>query len=117
MRWCSSNPSLWAELMSSSWPYRMHRVMRDVPRSPRCKLWNVPFAGPGRVFRLAGFGQSRKNTNMCTACFERAPVGGEEIEVGVLFADVRGYTALVESASTEEAATLWRRSTEQPVTY
>ena len=43
---------------------------------------------------------------MCTACFERAPVGGAEIEVGVLFADVRGYTALVESASPEEAATL-----------
>jgi adenylate cyclase len=95
-----------SELMSSSRLYRMRRIVRFIPRSPRCKLYNVPFAGPGRVFRLAGFGQSRKNPNMCTACFERAPVGGEEIEVGVLFADVRGYTALVESASPEEAATL-----------
>jgi adenylate cyclase len=95
-----------SELMSSSWLYRMRRAVRFIPRSPRCKLCNVPFAGPGRVFRLAGFGQSRKNPNMCTACFERAPVGGEEIEVGVLFADVRGYTARVESASPEEAATL-----------
>jgi adenylate cyclase len=99
-------PMSLAELMSSSWPYRMRRAMRFILRSLRCKLCNVPFAGPGRVFRLAGFGQSRKNPNMCTACFERAPVGGAEIEVGVLFADVRGYTALVESASPEEAATL-----------
>ena len=95
-----------SELMSSSRLYRMRRIVRFIPRSPRCKLCNVPFAGPGRVFRLAGFGQSRKNPNMCTACFERAPVGGAEIEVGVLFADVRGYTALVESASPGEAATL-----------
>jgi adenylate cyclase len=99
-------PMSLAELMSSSWPYRMRRVMRLIPRSPRCKLCNVPFAGPGRVFRLAGFGQSRKNPNMCTACFERAPVGGAEIEVGVLFADARGYTALVESVSRGGCRTL-----------
>jgi adenylate cyclase len=95
-----------AELMASSKLYRMRRVVRLIPRSPRCKLCNVPFAGPGRIFRLAGFGQSRKNPKMCNNCFERAPMGGEETEVGVLFADVRGYTALVESASPEEAATL-----------
>jgi|SRR5215207_9268135 len=80
-----------SELMSSSRLYRMRRIVRFVPRSPRCKLCNFPFAGPGRVFRLAGFGQSRKHPNMCTAGFERAPVVGAEIEVGVLFADVRGY--------------------------
>jgi class 3 adenylate cyclase len=36
---------------------------------------------------------------MCTACFERAPIGGAEIQVGVLFADVRGYTTLIVSES------------------
>jgi adenylate cyclase len=94
------------ELMENSKLYRMRRVMRFVPRPPRCKLCNVPFAGPGRIFKLVGYGRSRKNPNMCTACFERAPVGGAELDVGVLFADVRGYTSLVESASPEGAAAL-----------
>jgi adenylate cyclase len=94
------------ELMATSKLYRMRRFLRVVPRPPRCKLCNVPFAGPGKVFKLAGFGQSRKNPNMCTGCFERAPVGGSEMEIGVLFADVRGFTALAESASPEEVADL-----------
>jgi adenylate cyclase len=94
------------ELMETSRLYRLRRIMRLIPRAPRCKLCNVPFAGPGRVFKIAGYGRSRKNPNMCTACFERAPVGGAELDVGVLFADVRGYTSLVESASPEEAAAL-----------
>jgi adenylate cyclase len=94
------------ELMENSRLYRMRRVVRLIPRAPRCKLCNVPFAGPGRIFKLVGYGRSRKNPNMCTACFERAPVGGAELDVGVLFADLRGYTSLVESASPEEAAAL-----------
>jgi len=94
------------ELMERSKLYRLRRIMRLIPRPPRCKLCNVPFAGPGRIFRLVGYGRSRKNPNMCTTCFERAPVGGAELDVGVLFADLRGYTSLVESASPEEAAAL-----------
>jgi adenylate cyclase len=92
------------ELMASSWLYRFRKVMRFVPRSPRCKVCNVPFAGPGRAFKLAGLGPSRKNPNMCTTCFERAPVGGTELEIGVLFADVRGFTSLAEEAAPEEVA-------------
>jgi hypothetical protein len=92
------------ELMASSWLYRFRKVVRFVPRSPRCKVCNVPFAGPGRAFKLAGLGPSRKNPNMCTTCFERAPVGGTELEIGVLFADVRGFTALAEDAAPEEVA-------------
>ena len=94
------------ELMERSKLYRLRRIMRLIPRPPRCKLCNVPFAGPGRIFRLVGYGRSRKNPNMCTTCFERAPVGGAELDVGVLFADLRGYTSLVESASPEEAVAL-----------
>ena len=94
------------ELMASSRLYRMRRIVRFLPAAPRCKVCNVPFAGPGKVFKLAGLGQSRKNPSMCTACFERAPVGGAETEVGVLFADVRGFTALVEASSPEEVRDL-----------
>ena len=94
------------ELMASSTLYRMRRIVRFLPAPPRCKICNVPFAGPGKIFKLAGLGQSRKNPSMCTACFERAPVGGSETEVGVLFADVRGFTALAEANSPEEVARL-----------
>ena len=94
------------DLMERSRLYRMRRVTRAIPRAPRCKLCNVPFAGLGRIFRIAGFAPSRKNPNMCNACFEKAPVGGSEVDIGVLFADVRGYTSLVESSSPEAAAEL-----------
>jgi adenylate cyclase len=97
-------PASIPELKANSKLYRMRRVMRLVPRAPRCKLCNVPFRGPGRVFKLAGFGPSRKNPNMCKACFEKAPVGGVEMEIGVLFADVRGFTTLAEGVSPEEVA-------------
>jgi adenylate cyclase len=92
------------ELIASSRIYRVRRVMRLIPRAPRCKMCNVPFSGPGRVFKLAGLGRSRKNPNMCNSCFERAPVGGSELDIGVLFADVRGFTSLAEHASPEEVA-------------
>jgi adenylate cyclase len=94
------------DLMETSRLYRMRRLTRAIPRAPRCKLCNIPFAGVGRIFRLAGFAPSRKNPTMCNACFEKAPVGGSEVEIGVLFADVRGYTSLVESSAPEAAAEL-----------
>jgi adenylate cyclase len=92
------------ELMTNSRLYRFRRAVRLIPRSPRCKLCNVPFAGLGKIFKLAGFGPSRKNPNMCNSCFEKAPVGGSELEIGVLFADVRGFTSLAEGAAPEEVA-------------
>jgi adenylate cyclase len=95
-----------ADLVTESRLYRFRRIMRAIPRAPRCKLCNVPFAGVGRAFRIAGFAPSRKNPNMCNACFEKAPVGGSEVEIGVLFADIRGYTSLAESSSPEGAAEL-----------
>jgi adenylate cyclase len=95
-----------ADLVERSKLYRFRRITRAIPHDPRCKLCNVPFAGFGRLFKAAGFAPSRKNPNMCNACFEKAPVGGSEAEIGVLFADVRGYTSLVESSSPEAAAEL-----------
>jgi adenylate cyclase len=92
--------------MANSTLYRLRRFMRAIPKPPRCKLCNVPFAGVGKAFRLAGLGPSRKNPNMCTACFEKAPVGGGEVEIGVFFADVRGYTTISERVTAEESARL-----------
>jgi adenylate cyclase len=85
---------------------RFHRVNRRVPASPRCKLCYAPFGGVGRVL---GIRPSRKNSNFCRSCFESAPMGGYETEVGVLFADARGFTAWATGeAPTEVAAALDR---------
>jgi adenylate cyclase len=85
---------------------RFNRLNRRLPASPRCKLCYVPFGGLGRVL---GIRPSRKNSNFCRACFEAAPMGGYETEVGVLFADARGFTAwATREAPTEVAAALNR---------
>lgn len=95
--------------MQDSFLYRWRRVTRVLPRSPRCKVCNVPFRGFGRVFRLLGFAPSRKSSSLCNSCFERAPLGGSEMEIGVLFADVRGFSSLAETKPPEEVADLLGR--------
>jgi adenylate cyclase len=88
----------------------MRRVMRALPSNPRCKLCLAPFKGPGgRIVRFAGFYPSRKNPNYCNACFEEGPESGEELNIGVLFADIRGYTTLSETRPPEEVRALLAR--------
>lgn len=78
-------------------PQAYFRFVRRLPADPRCKICNTPFAGVGgRVFRRLGYGPSRKNPNLCNTCFEKAPLGGAEMDIGVLFADIRGFTRATE---------------------
>jgi len=88
----------------------MRGVMRRAPSSPRCALCCAPFAGiGGRVMRLGGFAPSRKNPRWCRRCFEEAPLGGVEIEIAVLFADVRGFTSMGERMPPDQLAALMNR--------
>ena len=52
---------------------------------------------------------SQKNPNLCKSCLEAAPIGGFETEVGVLFADIRGFTAWSEGRSPNEVANMLTR--------
>jgi adenylate cyclase len=36
---------------------------------------------------------SRKNPNLCALCCDTLPVGGANVDIGVVFADVRGSTS------------------------
>jgi adenylate cyclase len=89
---------------------RARRVFRYLPSAPRCKLCNNPFGGPaGRLLAAAGFRPSRKNPNLCSRCCDALPVGGAEVDVAVLFADVRGSTALGQRSVAADFAALLNR--------
>jgi adenylate cyclase len=97
-------------LMARHLPRGFVRVMRRLPSDPRCRLCHAPFGGPGgQVMRRVGFGPSRKNPTLCNTCFEKAPMGGVEMEIGVLFADIRGFTALSERMAPDDVAELLNR--------
>jgi adenylate cyclase len=98
------------ELMNRHLPRAFCAVMRHLPSEPRCRLCHAPYGGVGgRIMRRVGFGPSRKNPSICNTCFEKAPMGGVEMEVGVLFADVRGFTSLAEAMAPNDVATLLNR--------
>jgi adenylate cyclase len=86
------------------------RVFRYLPSAPRCKLCNNPFGGPvGRLLAVAGFSPSRKNPNLCGRCCDSLPAGGAEVDVAVLFVDVRGSTALGQRGAAADFAALLNR--------
>jgi len=99
-----------AELMDSHKTRGFVRVMRLLPSDPRCRLCRAPFGGRGgRIMRRLGYRPSRKNPTICDVCFEQAPMGGVEMEIGVLFADVRGFTTLAENMAPDDVATMLNR--------
>ncbi|MEX2458469.1 MAG: adenylate/guanylate cyclase domain-containing protein [Actinomycetota bacterium] len=83
------------------------------PGSPRCKTCLYPLGGPvARVLRLrSGRGPSRKNPNFCNLCeeFVRTHPGGSEVDVSLLFADVRGSTGIAESMEAARFSALMNR--------
>jgi adenylate cyclase len=86
------------------------RAFALAPGSIRCKLCNAPFTGiSAGAFRVCGYGQSRKNPQLCARCVESAPEGGAVVPLSVLFADVRGYTSLTERVGTIGATALVNR--------
>lgn len=90
--------ALWRESLTKGHLNRLawvRRLMRLVPGPPRCKVCYNPFGGfGGHVCGALGMKPSRKNPNICALCCEDLPPGGAEVEIAVLFADVRGSTAL-----------------------
>jgi adenylate cyclase len=92
-------------------PRIVHRVWRSLPSSPRCGRCGAPFAGPGRfIVRPFGYTPSRKNPTVCATCVEMSPPGGMTMRAGVLFADIRGFTAQsAQIDDPEELSKLLRR--------
>jgi adenylate cyclase len=85
-------------------------LFRALPSSPRCSVCGAPFAGIGRhIAGPLGYRPSRKNPTVCGTCVEFSPPGGMTQHIGVLFADLRGFTARSEGADPQEVSALLRR--------
>ena len=68
-----------------------------------CKTCFAPFAGPlARSLRAVGHGPSPLAPDLCRRCHAHVPVGGAEVEITVLFADLRGSTSLAEHVPATE---------------
>jgi adenylate cyclase len=97
----SENEEFWRDFLSRghSKERAARRVFKLIPHDPRCRLCAAPFSGAGApLMRLIGKTPSDKNPNWCGACFKFMTDhhGGAEIECTLLFADIRGSSALAE---------------------
>jgi adenylate cyclase len=114
----------WRDFLSGTHPHLNHpKPFRLVPSSPRCRLCAAPFRAPGSVlFRRFGFAPWEKNPNLCKRCFTglqlhasmcpgmpEEDVHGAEVEVSMLFADIRGSSDLARRISTMEFTHLMNR--------
>jgi adenylate cyclase len=84
---------------------RGRHVFLRLPSEPRCRLCAAPFAGGGgALMRLIGKEPSAANPHVCTSCEKglKKHHGGAEVSAAMLFADIRGSTALAERMSPSE---------------
>jgi adenylate cyclase len=91
---------------------RSRNVLKHLRSAPRCKMCAAPFAGPlSGVTGLLGRRPWAKNPKYCRFCFHQLQThhGGAEIECSLLFADVRGSTALAERMTSADFARVMER--------
>ena len=100
----------WHDFLSGTHPHLHDKSpLRLIPSSPRCKLCKAPFGYPGRlIFKRFGFEPWDKQPKVCGRCFkglqthaQMCPeasdgkgIRGGEVELTMLFADVRGSSKL-----------------------
>lgn len=107
---------LWRRLLTTGDFKRQRRerqLFRLLPGNLRCNNCYAPFDGIASKLSGVAFDRRRSNLNpnLCTECerFARQHQGGAEIELSLLFADVRGSTALAESMRPAEFSRLINR--------
>jgi len=81
-------------------------ILKRLPSNPRCDVCYIPFNGIGgtisRVFWKVA--PSKLNPHLCNNCerFAERFNGGVELEISMLFVDVRGSVPLAEKTPLEE---------------
>ncbi len=100
----------WSAFLAGTHPHLQDpSPLRFIPSSPRCKLCEAPFRAPGSlILRRFGYAPWEKNPKICARCFKHVEanaklcpkalgdqhVTGGEVEISMLFADVRGSSKL-----------------------
>ena len=100
----------WHDFLSGTHPHLKDKSpLRFLPSAPRCKLCKAPFGAPGAgIVRPFGFTPWEKNPKICGRCFkgletharmcpaarDEREVRGAEVELTLLFADVRGSSKI-----------------------
>ncbi|HEX3299817.1 MAG TPA: adenylate/guanylate cyclase domain-containing protein [Actinomycetota bacterium] len=115
----------WKALLSGAHADRSQKSpLRFIPSNPRCKLCRAPFRAPGGLLlRPFGFKPWAKNPKICGRCFSEmdkhakrcpAPMDGEavagaEVELSMLFADVRGSSKIARQMPVSDFTRLMSR--------
>jgi adenylate cyclase len=115
----------WAAFLGGTHPHLEDKSpLRFIPSSPRCRLCSAPFGRPGAfVLRRYGYTPWEKNPKICGRCFkgieaiakmcptaeEDGEITGAEVEISMLFADVRGSSKLARQMPTWEFTRLMNR--------
>jgi adenylate cyclase len=102
----------WYKMLTEGEPIPRHLYHLNglLPSDPRCKLCAAPFKSwGGFLMHLLGRDQSRYNPRFCQKCQVFEHPGGAEIQLTMLFADVRGSTTIAEKMSAREFSRLMNR--------
>lgn len=88
----------------------IERIWKALPATTRCFMCGAPFSRPGNVVAgPLGYRPSKMNPNLCSTCFEGSPPGGATGTMGVLFADLRGFTTMSADMAPREVSALLAR--------
>lgn len=103
------NAELWHTIFALGHPAlkKQHRLHRLLPRDPRCRLCLAPFAGLGGWWLgRRGKQPSSRNPHYCAACdgFLETFPGGAEVEMSLLFVDIRNSTRFATQHSPVEVS-------------
>jgi adenylate cyclase len=104
----------WRRILTGGDPWLAwgRRFLGRLPSAPRCKLCASPFGRPGvALMRLLGKRRWELNPWLCNICARKLgkKVGGAEVEISLLFADLRGSTTIAEQLPAEDFAELLNR--------
>ena len=101
-----SNEDRWGDILTR----HQRSYLGWLPQAPRCSVCGVPFAGPGgAVARTVGYRRWNKNPTLCNLCYWGMPEGGIETDGAVMFADLRGSTAMAEGLEPSAFAEILNR--------
>jgi adenylate cyclase len=103
----AASEAVWRDVLTHGHPGRW----AFLPSDPRCIVCEQPFQGLGGTFLrvFTGYRASRMSPNVCNFCDDKLPPGGAEVDIAVLFADMRGSTALGERLGPTAYAALLNR--------